>query len=140
MALSVAEWEADLRSLGFGASLRGPPQRQRRRNTRRNLRSLGFGASLREAELNHTHQSEQSPKSRLRSFIEGYSPFERNERMLSDLRSLGFGASLRVAIGDATQDTIRSPKSRLRSFIEGRQAAATDIHLRISEVSASELH
>ncbi len=176
----------DLRSLGFGASLRGVLQQAgtclRVRSPKSLLRSFIEGCvsangtrpryatspksrlrSFIEGSCERQHGLPVlSPKSRLRSFIDAYPRTARDRdtphlrslgfgaslRVRANastgfpfyLRSLGFGASLRVAIGDATQDTIRSPKSRLRSFIEGRQAAATDIHLRISEVSASELH
>ena len=59
------------------------------------LRSLGFGASLRVAIGDATQDTIRSPKSRLRSFIEGLHPTRTALHTGIDLRSLGFGASLR---------------------------------------------
>ena len=63
--------------------------------TATDLRSLGFGASLRIDDGAVTEQEpDASPKSRLRSFIEDRRTSARNAAG-HYLRSLGFGASLR---------------------------------------------
>ena len=112
------DYGEDLRSLGFGASLRGV-ERPVVHQQRGDLRSLGFGASLR-------GQAARVPLiclvPHLRSL--GFGASLRDGRRpivperVADLRSLGFGASLRAA----------------------HARTAVRVERDISEVSASELH
>ena len=64
----------------------------------------------------------ESPKSRLRSFIEGAASVTGWFFHHTHLRSLGFGASLRESQPQGLMPPEISPKSRLRSFIEGNRS------------------
>ena len=136
----VLSADRHLRSLGFGASLRGRPRARthtdRDTSPKSRLRSFIEGESA----AHTTSTSPTSPKSRLRSFIEGGSHRPRPAGN-NDLRSLGFGASLREVHhhGDGhLSGYLRSLGfgASLREVGRARHDAISPI----SEVSASELH
>ncbi len=132
----------DLRSLGFGASLRAH-NRVRADLRARNLRSLGFGASLR---VQGAVNTPSTLPPHLRSLGFGASlrgvRHARREIHREHLRSLGFGASLRDARAEARalSGGLSEVSASERHCGINMGGVQQDAIRKISEVSASELH